>query len=111
MRRDCRHLGSLALVTALIAAPAGAASMQQTGAGLLDACTRPIPDWIGYCHGYMQAAVDSLSSADGVCIPDGTTRASVAGAVTSHLMRNEGLLRRNALDAVRQAMSDEYACQ
>ena len=85
--------------------------MHQTGAGLLDACTRPIPDWIGYCHGYMQAAVDSLNSVDGVCIPEGTTRASVAGAVTSYLTRNENLLRLNALDAVQQAISDEYACQ
>lgn len=39
-------------------APANPDAM--TGEGLLDVCTRAEADWIGFCNGYIQAAIDLM---------------------------------------------------
>jgi hypothetical protein len=40
-----------------IATESGAQSSEakMNGAGFLSACSRPGPEWIGFCHGYVQA--------------------------------------------------------
>ena len=51
-------------------------SAMLTGDGFLTACSKPDPEWIGFCHGYVQAVYDGLIvPGEDFCLPPGFTRA------------------------------------
>ena len=57
-----------------------------TGADFLSACTRPDPEWISFCHGYVQAIVDEeRRPSEALCPPAGTTRAKIVDSVVAQL--------------------------
>lgn len=102
----------IALAATLFSFPAFAfdPAMQMTGAAFSQACTRADESWISFCNGYIQAAVDSLREGDGICIPGGTTRTDIV-TVTERAITNSSQLQAvNALEAVRLAMRQSFAC-
>ncbi len=51
--------------------------MQMTGANFSNSCTRADDNWISFCNGYIQAVVDSIRENDGICFPNGVSRADL----------------------------------
>ena len=83
-----------------------------TGEGLLDVCTRAEADWIGFCNGYIQAAVDLMTAHKGsACIPEGTTRNEVYDAVMPMLTANPRMQESNAMSAMAAAISVKFKCE
>ena len=71
-------VGALASVNRVGAREPGA---MMTGADLLSACSKPDPDWIGFCHGYVQAVHDGVFRPDeDICPPSDLTRAQITRA-------------------------------
>ena len=111
----------IAVVSALASAPharSQAREMQMTGADFLLACSRPDSEWIGFCHGYVQAIFDAApvfdearQSGRGVCAPSGLTRAAIVGAVVRHLTSTRELQSRNAATVVYAVLLVEYPCR
>jgi len=90
-----------------------AAAEQQmflSGDDFLSACSRPDPDWINFCHGYVQAAFDSAPNGE-ICPSSSTTRASLVGAVVQHLRAREEQRTLNAASVVRLVLRDAYPCR
>lgn len=85
-------------------------SMQMTGAAFSEACTRADQNWISFCDGYIQAAVDSLREGDGICIPGGTTRTDLVTVMESAVTAVSQLQAMNAHEAVRVVMRHSYPC-
>ena len=82
-----------------------------TGAGLLDVCGIPDESWISFCNGYVQAAFDAYQK-DGlfICIPPGTTRATMAGAVYAGLAASPELSGLRGTDAAARVLNALYPC-
>jgi hypothetical protein len=59
-------------------------------AQLLDACTRADYEWIGFCNGYMQAALDAPGGRD-ICVPRNKTRNDVYYTIIPKLKNAPGL--------------------
>lgn len=81
-----------------------------TGAAFSEACTRANENWISFCNGYIQAAVDSLREGDGVCIPSGTTRTDLVIVTERTITASSQLRTMNAHEAVRLVMRHSYPC-
>lgn len=88
-----------------------ASAQTMTGADFLDVCTRTNESWISFCHGYVQAIVDSVGENPIVCIPDGLSRAELVGDVVEHLVsfRVAGQIM-TASTFVFSAMSELHPC-
>ncbi len=57
-------------------------------ASLTDACSRAEKSWIGFCDGYIQAAIDLIEfNGTEVCIAGGTTRNQIFEAVYPELKK------------------------
>lgn len=83
-----------------------------TGAGFLSACSKPEPDWIGFCHGYVQAVHDGVTrSGEDFCPPEGTTKAEMVGIVVRQLMAAPDLGSLNAASVVYATFLRAYPCQ
>ena len=102
---------------ALVAVVATAASAQDskvslTGEEFLSACSKADPEWIGFCHGYVQAVVDGvLVPGEKLCFPSGLTRASIVGVVVKSLTATPELRQLNAASVVYGVLSKTYPCQ
>lgn len=109
-----RRLGiaAAALSAALFSTPVFAfdPSMQMTGAAFSQACTRADESWISFCNGYVQAAIDSLSEGDGICIPSGTTRTDIVTLTERAITAINQLQAMNAHKAVLIVMRHSYPC-
>lgn len=83
-----------------------------TGADFLAACSRPNPEWIGFCHGYVQAVVDGVRApGETFCAPPSVTRAEIVGAVVQHLTRAPDLQSLNAASVVFAVLVKAYPCR
>jgi hypothetical protein len=70
MGEECKRVSSRVALFVSVLAIAGVVSFSldralanpnaMTGEGLLDVCTRAEADWIGFCNGYIQAAIDLM---------------------------------------------------
>ncbi|RWB66809.1 Rap1a/Tai family immunity protein [Mesorhizobium sp.] len=102
----------ISLAAVLFSLPASAfdTSTQMTGAGFSSACTRANESWIGFCNGYIQAAVDSVQKSDGICIPSGTTRTELVTLVEKAITGSDQLKALNANEAVHLVMRQSYPC-
>ncbi|MBU3028759.1 Rap1a/Tai family immunity protein [Paracoccus marinaquae] len=87
------------------------ASMQLTGAGFSEACTRLNESWISFCNGYVQAIVDTLAVDDDICFSSDTTRTDIVTAVEQQITSSTQLQARNAAEAVRTAMASSFPCR
>lgn len=105
---------SLAVALAFVAmanpAPAVQTSMQLTGASFVEACTRADENWVSFCNGYIQAAVDSLKVPGTVCLPAGTSRTELVTLVESVISGTPELQRMNAFHAVQIVLDSYYRC-
>ncbi|GIL01249.1 MAG: hypothetical protein BroJett030_11480 [Alphaproteobacteria bacterium] len=101
----------LLLITTGAPAPAQE-RMHLTGADFLKACSDPTPDWIGFCHGYVQAVHDGIRAPDNdFCIPEGTPRADLVGLVVRHIGSNAELQRLTAYAVVYVVFQATYPCR
>lgn len=108
-----RVLGALAaaLLSAQNAAAGQDPGMVLTGAALLSACSKPDPEWIGFCHGYVQAVYDAAQDQpNAFCAPDELTRATIAGAVVRQLLASEELRTLNASAVVHGTLKAQFPC-
>ena len=104
------RISATLLVLALVA-PANAASGRLNGDDLLSACTHLDPDWIGFCHGYVQAVYDGVEVAERpICIPDGQTRADLVSLVVHHLERFPEMRELNAASVVYAVLYQRFPC-
>lgn len=108
-------LTRLAAVTVLALATTASAQDSRTmmsGADFLSACSRPDPEWIGFCHGYVQAVVDGVRAPrESFCAPGGTTRAEIVGAVVDQLTKTPDLQKLNAASVVYSVLVKAYPCR
>ena len=103
---------ALSLAGVVIPDRAFANQNSMTGEGLLDVCTRAKADWIGFCNGYIQAAVDLLALQEGgACIPEGTTRNEVYDAVFPLLSASSAMKGENAFRALTAAITVKFKCE
>ena len=100
-----------ALLVLALATSAAAANGQLNGADFLSACTRPDPDWIGFCHGYVQAVYDGVEApGKPLCIPEGQTRADRVGLVVGQLERSPEMRELNAAAVVYAVLYQQFPC-
>lgn len=86
--------------------------MHLTGADFLSACSRPDPDWISFCHGYVQAVFDGMKlPGRQFCLPAGATRAEIVGTVVDYLAAVPDLQSLNAASVVETVLLKTYACE
>jgi hypothetical protein len=82
-----------------------------TGSDFLSACSKPEPDWIGFCHGYVQGIHDGVTQPeDDFCPPAGTTRADMVGIVVRQLKATPSLQGLNAASVVYAVFLKAYPC-
>jgi hypothetical protein len=81
------------------------------GESFLSACSNPEPDWIGFCHGYVQAVHDGVvRPGEDFCPPAGTTRADMVGIIVRQLMEAPNLKHVNAASVVYATLLKAYPC-
>jgi hypothetical protein len=85
-------------------------SMQMSGTGFVEACTRADESWISFCNGYIQAAVDNLREGDGICFPAGTSRTDLVTITEREISASPNLQALNAQEAVRLVLQRAYPC-
>lgn len=86
--------------------------MTLTGRDFLSACSRPDPEWISFCHGYVQAVVDGVRHpTERPCLPDGLTRARIVSVVVVRLNAMPDLREINAASVVYGILTREFPCQ
>lgn len=102
----------VALALALASPPVSASGDEvMTGAGVLEACNIASESWISFCHGYVQSAFDAYHQADlYICVPPGTTRATMAGAVSAGLSASPELGSLRGSEAVARVLDVLYPC-
>ena len=109
LRRCCR-IATMTLFT-LLGITAANAQITLTGKDVVSACLRPDPDWINFCNGYVQAVIDSMHRpGDGLCIPTGTSRATLVGLVMSRLTNTSELQQLNGAAATYYALLQMFPC-
>ena len=79
-------------------------------AQLLDACTRADYEWIGFCNGYLQAAVDATGDRD-ICFPQNHTRNDVYNVIVPKLKNAPGLKDTSAIQLVQALLRDAFPCK
>jgi Ssp1 endopeptidase immunity protein Rap1a len=85
---------------------------QMNGAGFLSACSRPDPEWIGFCHGYVQAIVDGpRRPAADFCVPPGTTRATIVGTIVEQLAAAPELKDMSAAAVAHGVLHRKFPCR
>ena len=85
--------------------------MTMTGKEFLAACSKPDPEWIGFCHGYVQAVYDGVFvPGEDFCPPNGLTRAKIVGMVVGELQAMPSIQDRNAAFIVYVVLADAFPC-
>jgi hypothetical protein len=83
-----------------------------SAADFVAACSRPDPDWISFCHGYVQAVYDGpRRPGEDFCIPAGTTRATIVGAAVSQMTGMRDAKSVNAASVVYAALLKTFPCR
>ena len=104
LRRCCR-IATMTLFT-LLGITAANAQITLTGKDVVSACSR-----INFCNGYVQAVIDSMHRpGDGLCIPTGTSRATLVGLVMSRLTNTSELQQLNGAAATYYALLQMFPC-
>ncbi len=85
-------------------------TMQMSGAGLSDVCTRPTEAWVSFCNGYIQAVIDGIRKDDRICVPKYTTRTDIVEVVEREITSSSKLKELNAKDAVMMVLRSVYPC-
>ena len=76
-----------------------------------DACTRAEQNWISFCHGYIQAVVDSYKENE-ICIdPSAATRADLVGMTDTFLRKYPEYMIGGAFDQIKKIMKSVYPCK
>ena len=76
-----------------------------------DACTRTDQNWISFCHGYIQAVVDSYKENE-ICIdPSAATRAKLVGIVDLFLRKNPEYKIGRAFGQIKNILKLAYPCK
>lgn len=102
---------SIAFAAAANAVVTQNTKLELTGADFLSACSNPEPEWITFCHGYVQAVLDDAREAGkAICTSAGTTRAKLAGDVVHELTVKPDLQKQNAATVVRAVLEKAYPC-
>lgn len=102
----------MGIAAALLAGGAQASKVTLTGKDFLTACSRPDPEWISFCHGYVQAVVDGVRHPDRQhCVPAGYTRAKLVGLVTDQLHAIPDLQKNNAASVVFAVLVNAFPCR
>jgi len=73
------------------------------------ACTRPDSNWINFCHGYIQAVVDSLPASN-VCLNSSATRAALVTTVDNFLRKNPDAKIGEAFGQIQKIIALHYPC-
>ena len=73
------------------------------------ACTRPDSSWIDFCHGYIQAVVDSLPASK-VCLDPSVTKAALVTTVDNFLRKNPGAKIGKAFGQIQKIIALHYPC-
>jgi hypothetical protein len=82
------------------------------GVDFLNACTRTESDWIGFCHGYVQAIYDSVVERGArICVNEGQTRARIVGNIVQELIDKPELQEENAASVVSDFLSENFPCR
>lgn len=111
-RRVTAVVGLFLLGSLPMSGGALASSNAMTGEGLLNACTRAEADWISFCNGYIQAAIDLMELQEGsACIPEGTTRNDIYDAVVPLFTDSTRMKSENAFRALTTAISVKFKCE
>ena len=105
---------AFALATTLSSVAASAArdtEMSLTGREFLEACSKPDPEWISFCHGYVQAVYDGVTyPGEDLCVPLGTSRAEIVGTVVRSLTEIPSTQGANAANVVYSVLRTAYPC-
>jgi hypothetical protein len=101
------------IATPIVPVPAAAQdSMHLTGAEFLSACTRASPEWISFCHGYVQAIFDGpRRPGEGICPPVGTTRTMIVETVVRQLVESPDIDNLSASSIVYAVLLKDYPCK
>ena len=83
--------------------------MKLSAADFLSVCSRLDLEWISFCHGYVQGIYDGMVL--GVCMPAGTTRATIVGAVVNQLTAMPDLKSVTAASAVYAVLPKTFPCR
>ena len=87
-------------------------SMHLTGAEFLSACTRASPEWISFCHGYVQAIFDGpRRPGEDICPPVGITRTMILETVVRRLVESPDIDDVNASSVVYAVLLKDYPCK
>lgn len=81
-----------------------------TADAFLSACTRPDPDWIDFCHGYVQGIFDTSPNGE-ICPPSGATRAKLVGLIVQEIADDPDLQAISAATHVRSTLQKAYPCR
>jgi hypothetical protein len=78
---------------------------------LVSACTKADPEWISFCNGYIQAAVDLVELNQlKVCFPAGVTRNDIFDKVLLVIASQQYPVGQNALAVLASTVADIYKC-
>ena len=81
------------------------------GSEFLSACTIPEQEWIGFCHGYVQAVFDGIRRpGENYCVPEGVTRAQIVGDVVTMLASTPATEDLSAYSVVYAVLLQRYPC-
>lgn len=79
---------------------------------LVKACSTPDQEWIGFCNGYIQAAVDFIEFEKlKVCIPTGTTRNDIFKRVLPIISPKTSASDDNAFFTLVSSIAGSYGCE
>ncbi len=108
------RIGIAALVIAFSSVTTNAArdtEMSLTGRAFLEACSKPDPEWISFCHGYVQAVYDGVTyPGEDLCVPLGTSRAEIVGLVVRGLTVVPSMQGANAANVVYAVLRTAFPC-
>jgi Rap1a immunity proteins len=108
---------TIAVCAALFASAPNKSTAQDSkmflmGTDFLSACSRADPDWVGFCHGYVQAVYDGMRRpGEDICAPPGTSRADIVGAVVRQLTAIPDLRNLRAYSVVYAILLKAFPCR
>ncbi|MGF1629167.1 MAG: Rap1a/Tai family immunity protein [Kiloniellaceae bacterium] len=111
-------IGKKFLAMVVIAVPLTSVSAQAqpdtqslTGEEWLAACTIADPEWIGFCHGYVQAVFDGFRRPDEeFCVPQNVTKAQIVEDAIAVLINMPETRELRAYSLVYAVLMRKYPC-
>jgi hypothetical protein len=112
MRRSMIATVAAALATASNMAVGQDSALVLTGADFVSVCSRPNPEWIGFCHGYVQAVFDvAEQNPKTFCMPPNVSNTTIIGDVIQRILAINELQKFNASAVVYGIMASMYSCR